>query len=151
MKSWVAYDVGANGSMCHLWEDGQTEFVDFKTTGLAGYISYLEHSNLLTVRMIGIEAVSSMPGQGVKSMFSFGQRYGELQGMLLGIKLGFDIIRPQQWQKTCHVTPKSGKKGVYVAMSKLYPSAELTGPKGGIMDGRCDALGLAHHLRVTYP
>lgn len=125
-------------------------FVDFKKSGLSGYVSYLEELDLIDIRMIAVEAVSSMPGQGVKSMFSFGQRYGELQGMLTTFKLGFDIIRPQQWQKTCHVKPKSGKQGVHEAISRLYPTAELTGPKGGLMDGRCDALGLAHYLRLTY-
>jgi len=153
MKLWAGIDPGANGSMCLLYENGDTAFVDFKSNKLSGYIDCFEvliREGLLP-SMIAIEAVSSMPGQGVKSMFSFGQRYGELQGMLSTFKLGFDIIRPQQWQKACHVVPKSGKKGVYETMSRLYPSAELSGPKGGILDGRCDALGLAHYLRITYP
>lgn len=153
MKSWLAFDPGANGSLCLLHETNAITFTDFKHGGLAGYIDGINH--LITYNfmptMIAIEAVSSMPGQGVKSMFSFGQRYGELQGMLATFKLGFDIIRPQQWQKCCHVVPKSGKKGVYEAVSRLYPNAELTGPKGGLLDGRCDALGLAHYLRITYP
>lgn len=154
MKSWLAFDPGANGSLCKLHEDNRALFIDFKEEALQGYITYIKamyETKLNLPTMIAIEKVSARPGQGVASMFSFGQRYGELQGMLATFKLGFDIIRPQQWQKCCHVVPKSGKKGVYEAISRLYPNAELTGPKGGLLDGRCDALGLAHYLRITYP
>lgn len=149
MKSWVAIDPGANGSLCRLYEDGSTFFIDFKKGGLHGYIDYL--SALLSAKQqitaIAIEHVASMSGQGVKSMFSFGQRLGELEGMLLTFKLNYTKIRPQVWQKACQIVPKSGKKGTFQVMSNLYPNAELLGPKGGILDGRCDALGIAHYLR----
>lgn len=147
MKSWLAFDPGANGSLCLLQENGDTFFVDFKTTGLKGYINFI---STITPTMTAIEAVSAMPGQGVTSMFSFGQRYGELQGMLITLNIGYDLVRPQAWQKLAHIPPKSGKKGIYEVISRLYPNADLTGLKGGVMDGRCDALGLAHYLRITY-
>ena len=99
--------------------------------------------------MVSVEQVSSMPGQGVKSMFSFGQRLGELEGMLQALKIGYIQTRPQAWQKTCKVQAKSGKKGIFEAISKIYPEAELLGSKGGIKDGRCDSLGIAHNLRLT--
>ena len=35
-------------------------------------------------------------------------------------------------------------------MQKLYPTAELYGNKGGLRDGRSDALGLAHFIRLKY-
>ena len=91
-----------------------------------------------------------MPSQGVRSVFSFGQRLGELEGMLQTLGLGYVMPRPQEWQKACGIKPKSGKKGTHEALSKIYPKAELLGPKGGINDGRCDALGIAHYLRGKY-
>jgi len=100
--------------------------------------------------MIGLEKVNAMPGQGVKSMFSFGERYGELQGMLQTLELGYVLVRPTEWQKACKVKPKSGKKGIHSVISKIYPKAELVGPRGGIIDGRCDALSIAHYLRGKY-
>jgi hypothetical protein len=100
--------------------------------------------------MIILESVASMHGQGVKSVFSFGQRLGELEGMLQTMELGYDKVRPQAWQKICGVKPKSGKKGIYETISKIYPKAELLGSRGGILDGRCDALSMAHYARKTY-
>jgi hypothetical protein len=157
MKYWVGIDPGASGALCILYEDNTLEFVDFKSTGLKGYIHRLV-SEIATPmgidklpHMTAIEKVHSMPGQGVKSVFSFGQRLGELEGMLQTLDIGYDQVRPMAWQKACGVKPKSGKKGVHEVMSKIYPKAELLGPQGGIKDGRCDALGIAHALRKTYP
>lgn len=157
MKYWVGIDPGATGAMCILHEDNSIEFIDFKTNKLKGYIQKLvsEIAGPMGLdnlpQMAAVEKVHSMPGQGVKSVFSFGQRLGELEGMLQTLDLGYDQIRPVAWQKACGVKPKSGKKGVHEVISKLYPKAELLGPQGGIKDGRCDALGIAHYLRKTYP
>lgn len=151
MKHWIGIDPGATGAMCILYENNTVVFKDFKTIGLQGYSEILMtrpiNSSLV---MVGLEKVNAMPGQGVKSMFSFGQRLGELQGMLITLKLGYVSPRPLEWQKACGVTPKSGKKGIYQAISKIYPNAALLGPKGGIIDGRCDALSIAHYLRGKY-
>jgi len=151
MKQWLGIDPGANGCMCCISDNGTITFTDFKTASLAGYIAYLESVLVLAFRMIAVEAVSAMPGQGVSSMFSFGQRLGEIEGMLQALTLGYDTVGPELWQKACHIPPKSGKKGTFEVMSRLYPTAELIGSKGGILDGRCDALGIAHYLRITYP
>jgi len=147
-KLYVAIDPGANGGLCILDDEGNMEFLDFKTSGIVGYAKLLKTIEKPT--MVAIESVSAMPGQGVSSMFSFGQRLGELEGMLQTLEIGYVTVRPQVWQKLCKVEPKSKKAGVYAAVSKIYPTAPLTGPKGGLIDGRCDALGIAHYLRQTY-
>ncbi len=143
----IAIDPGATGSMCHI-TDNKVSFLDFKRDGLVGYINYLKTIKKPTIA--SIEKVNSMPGQGVKSVFSFGQRLGELEGMLQTLEIGYVLTRPQEWQKACGVKPKSKKKGIYDVVSKIYPGLELIGPRGGILDGRCDALGIAHFLRKTY-
>jgi len=152
MKYFLGIDPGASGAMCALSENGDIIFKDFKDNNLQGYISWLK--DLIETHdkptMIVLEKVASMHGQGVKSVFSFGQRLGELEGMLQTLELGYDFVRPQVWQKECGVKPKSGKKGIHETISKIYPKAELLGPKGGIMDGRCDALSMAHYCRKTY-
>lgn len=152
MKYYLAIDPGATGSMCALSHDGNIIFKDFKENSLRGYISWLKdviatHGN---PAMIVVERVASMHGQGVKSVFSFGQRLGEIEGMLQTLELGYEFVRPQLWQKECGVRPKSGKKGIYETISKIYPSAELLGARGGVIDGRCDALSMAHYCRKVY-
>jgi len=143
-KLWIGIDPGANGCLCIL-SDTNIEFYDFKKIGLMGYKNLLKSIN---PTMIALELVRARPGQGVVSMFSMGQRVGELEGLLIGLEKGYIQVRPQEWQKTCKVPKKSGKKGIAETMLKMYPSAQLFGPKGGLLDGRADALGLAHHLRT---
>jgi crossover junction endodeoxyribonuclease RuvC len=150
MKSWIGIDVGKKGSLCRLYEDGAAFFVGFNLASYIGYLESIYQAKLPLPTMIAVESVSAMPGQGVSSMFSFGQRLGELEGMLQTLHIGYELVRPQAWQKSCQIPAKSGKQGTFEVMSKLYPLAELTGPKGGILDGRCDALGIAHYLRKTY-
>jgi crossover junction endodeoxyribonuclease RuvC len=46
-----------------------------------------------------IEQVSAMPGQGVTSMFNFGQSYGILKGMCSAMQLPMYFVRPAKWKK----------------------------------------------------
>ena len=148
VRSWIAFDPGASGAMCILFDDSSVTFVDFKPLGIPGYVDLCRATS---PEAIAIEQVYSRTGQGVKSVFSFGQRFGELEGMLQTLSLPYVTILPQRWQKFCGVVPKSGKPGVYTAISSLYPEAPLVGPRGGLIDGRCDALGIAHYLRFNTP
>ena len=153
----ISIDPGATGAMCLMEVDNNVvkniNFIDFKTDGLEGYINRLkmiDSNNNTNIIQIGIESVHSMPKQGVSSTFTFGQRLGELVGMLKTLKLGYEAVTPVKWQRLVGIKPKSGKSGIYESISRLYPRAELKGPKGGILDGRCDALGIAHYLRIRY-
>lgn len=151
----IAIDPGASGALCvmdinHL----AISFTDFKDKNILGYISELllivHNQDMYTIKAIIVEKVASMHGQGVKSVFSFGQRLGEIEGMLQTLGLGYIFVRPQEWQKVCGIPTKSGKKGIYETISRIYPDAELLGPQGGLKDGRCDALSMAHYARKTY-
>ena len=144
---WIGFDPGAKGAMAIIYEDGSFDLYDFEQYGINGYVTILQD---LKPSMAGSEWVSARPKQGVTSTFNFGQRFGELQGMLAALEIGFTMVRPRVWQAACAIKPKVGKKGIQTAMLKLYPKAELAGPKGGIKDGRCDALGVAHYLRKTF-
>ena len=46
-----------------------------------------------------IEQVSAMPGQGVTSMFNFGQSFGILKGICSAMQLSMYFIRPAKWKK----------------------------------------------------
>lgn len=149
-NTFVAIDPGASGSMCLLSYDGKSiEFIDFKSNGVKGYADRLRDCSESLI-MCCVESVSSMPGQGVKSMFSFGQRLGEIEGMFITLGIGYVMPKPQEWRKACGVPPKADKNGIFETISKIYPQADLRGPKGGLLDGRCDALSMAHYLRKTY-
>ena len=46
-----------------------------------------------------VEQVNAMPGQGVTSMFNFGQSYGILKGICSAMQLSMYFVRPAKWKK----------------------------------------------------
>ena len=46
-----------------------------------------------------VEQVSAMPGQGVTSMFNFGQTFGAIKGISATLKLPIFFVRPSKWKK----------------------------------------------------
>ena len=93
-----------------------------------------------------IERVHSMPGQGVASTFKFGTNYGIWRGVLSAFEIPFYTVGVHQWQKGV-IQKAQDKKPALAAASRLFPSAELYGPRGGGKDGRADALLIAHWCR----
>ena len=143
---YIGIDPGAKGSMC-LISNGKVVFKDFDLKEYSNTLkAFLDTDEL----MVAIEKVHAMPGQGVSSSFSFGQRLGELEGMLTALQIPYELVAPRDWQKACGIPAKSDKKGIASVIQKLYPTAELYGNKGGLRDGRSDALGLAHFIRLKY-
>lgn len=143
MAVYIGIDPGASGSMCIITETS-IEFYDFKKGGIPNYVKALQALDKNDTGFIYLEKVHSMTAQGVKSVFSFGQRFGELQGMLLTLGLDFNLVPPRTWQKQIGVEAKSGKEGIRKTVeSYLNDTTVLYGPKGGLLDGRCDALGIA--------
>ena len=48
---------------------------------------------------IVVERVNAMPGQGVTSMFNFGQTFGAIKGICAALELPIFFIRPAKWKK----------------------------------------------------
>mgnify|MGYP001487854715 FL=1 len=46
-----------------------------------------------------VEQVSAMPGQGVTSMFNFGQSFGLIKGICFAMELPIFYVRPTKWKK----------------------------------------------------
>ena len=145
---YIGIDPGAKGSMCVIG-NGNVLFKDFDLKEYSSILKAFLNTDD-TELMVAIEKVHAMPGQGVSSSFSFGQRLGELEGMLTALQIPYELVAPKDWQKACGIPAKSDKKGIASVIQKLYPTAELYGNKGGLRDGRSDALGLAHFIRLKY-
>ena len=70
-----------------------------------------------------VESVAAMPGQGVTSMFSFGENFGMIQGVLAAMGIPYQLVKPRQWKKAFSVT---GDKNTSVAVCKrLFPDVVL--------------------------
>ena len=46
-----------------------------------------------------VEQVNAMPGQGVTSMFNFGQTFGAIKGVCAALELPIFFVRPSKWKK----------------------------------------------------
>jgi crossover junction endodeoxyribonuclease RuvC len=95
-----------------------------------------------------VEKVGAMPKQGLSSTFKFGMGYGIAQACAISAGHRMTLIRPQSWKKIMLRDMKKDKGASCARAVQLFPSAELTGPRGGAKDGRCEALLLAELARL---
>lgn len=93
-----------------------------------------------------IEAVHSMPGQGVASSFKFGGSYFGLRMALIANGIPFEAVTPQRWQKAMGIVSKKGetktqhKNRLKARCQELFPGLEVT-------LATCDAVLLAEYAR----
>ena len=105
---------------------------------------------------LAIEEVHAIFGTGAKSTFNFGFNLGLLHAVLQLNSIPFHLVKPKVWQNTLGLptfkdtTVAERKTMIAEAVEAAIPTADIRGPKGGAMDGRSDALGIAHHLYVQY-
>ena len=59
---------------------------------------YLSEINIDEACVV-VEHVTAMPGQGVTSMFNFGQSFGVIKGICSAMQLPIHFIRPTKWKK----------------------------------------------------
>jgi hypothetical protein len=87
-----------------------------------------------------------------KSNFNFGYNVGAAHMLLSGVlytqEVELELIPPKKWQKGVGITVsgKAIKTAVAELARKLYPDCDIYGPRGGLIDGRADALMIAHYL-----
>ena len=68
-----------------------------------------------------IEQVSAMPGQGVTSMFNFGQTFGSIKGICAALGLPIFYVRPAKWKKHFELI-NSSKDASRTKVIEMYPS-----------------------------
>lgn len=160
----VGIDPGNKGALCLLIPE--TKQIAFKeTTERAKELYYwfrlIESEFNLAVCMI--EDVSAIHGSAAKATFSFGANVERMNVIPEIAEISIDKVRPKAWQKHIGLTVPANlagsqnaakrsrfiKKEVANIASRLYPKADLFGPKGGLLDGRSDALMIAHYAART--
>ena len=68
-----------------------------------------------------VEQVNAMPGQGVTSMFNFGQTFGAIKGICAALKLPIFFVRPSKWKKYFELINCS-KDSSRTKVIEMYPS-----------------------------
>ena len=96
----IGIDVGKNGGIA-IWMNDKYNSIKMPET-TADMYSYLSKckdmakSKNVSIRAY-LELVHAMPNEGVKSAFSFGKNFGELQGILTSLEISFETVSPQKW------------------------------------------------------
>ena len=93
-----------------------------------------------------VEQVGAMPGQGVSSMFAFGESFGLAKGVLAGLRISTSTVTPSKWKKAMGVN--AGKDGSRAKAAQLWPSqaGEFKRVKD---DGRAEACLIAEWARLN--
>ena len=95
-----------------------------------------------------IEQVSAMPGQGVTSMFNFGQSFGILKGICSAMRLPVYYVRPTKWKKYFNLI-NSEKDASRTRAIEIFPyfSSQLSKKKD---NNKADAILIASFFYETY-
>jgi len=157
----IGIDPGISGSICFL-EDGIIKDVIEMPTMTEGKknkkqvngsqifneislkIKSFEKKNIKVV----IEQVSAMPGQGVTSMFNFGQSFGILKGICSAMQLPIYFVRPAKWKKYFNLI-NSEKDASRTRAIEIFPyfSSNLSKKKDS---NKADAILIASYFHETY-
>ena len=71
--------------------------------------------------VVVVEQVNAMPGQGVTSMFNFGQSFGAIKGVCAALNLPIYFVRPSKWKKYFDLINAS-KDSSRTKVIEMYPS-----------------------------
>jgi crossover junction endodeoxyribonuclease RuvC len=89
-----------------------------------------------------IEKVGAMSKQGVVSTFSFGCGYGQIQGVLAGLGIPYELVLPQAWKKSILAGTAKDKDAAIAYCRRAFPDIPLImpgcrTPHDGISDALC--------------
>lgn len=123
----IGIDPGQSGGIV-LLEDGEPPHVH-KMPETDGDVRDLLHELAVGLRtdvFAWLEQVGSMPGQGVSSSFKFGRNFGFLAGVLTGLNIPHELVRPQKWQKAMGCLTGGDKNVSKAAAQRLWPRLKWT-------------------------
>tara|TARA_B100000886_G_scaffold326408_1_gene272895 strand:+ start:2461 stop:2955 length:495 start_codon:yes stop_codon:yes gene_type:complete len=156
----IGIDPGISGSICFLLDGKILEVLEMPTMAegkknkkqVNGSQIYNDINRVINknqnqeVRVI-IEQVSAMPGQGVTSMFNFGQSFGILKGICSAMKLPMYFVRPAKWKKYFNLI-NSEKDASRTKAIEIFPnfSQELSKKKDA---NKADAILIASFYNET--
>ena len=157
----IGIDPGLSGSICFLENGKIADVIEMPVMAegkknkrqVNGDQLYNEISTKINqkkkhdIRVI-IEQVSAMPGQGVTSMFNFGQSFGILKGICSAMQLPMYFVRPAKWKKYFGLI-NSEKDASRTKAIEIFPyfSTNLSKKKDS---NKADAILIASFYNDTY-
>ncbi|WP_440939464.1 crossover junction endodeoxyribonuclease [Candidatus Pelagibacter sp.] len=156
----IGIDPGISGSICFFKDGRIIEVIEMpvmtegkknkkQVNGAQIYNEFLKRINKKEdeIRVV-IEQVSAMPGQGVTSMFNFGQSFGILKGICSAMQLPMFFVRPTKWKKYFNLI-NSQKDASRTRVIEIFPyfSTQLSKKKDS---NKADAILIASFYYETY-
>ena len=156
----IGIDPGISGSICFFKDGKILEVIEMpvmtdgkknkkQVNGAQIYNEFLKRINRKDdeIRVV-IEQVSAMPGQGVTSMFNFGQSFGILKGICSAMQLPVFFVRPARWKKYFNLI-NSQKDASRTRAIEIFPyfSPQLSKKKDS---NKADAILIASFYYETY-
>ena len=130
----IGIDPGLSGSICFLIDGKILDVIEMPTMAEGKknkrQVNGSQVFNEITKRTkeyqknqvrVVIEQVSAMPGQGVTSMFNFGQSFGVLKGVCTAMQLPMYFVRPAKWKKYFNLI-NSEKDASRTRAIEIFPS-----------------------------
>jgi crossover junction endodeoxyribonuclease RuvC len=157
----IGIDPGISGSICFLDNGKILDVIEMpimtdgkknkkQVNGSQVYNEITKRIKLfekIQIRVV-IEHVSAMPGQGVTSMFNFGQSFGILKGICTAMQLPMYFVRPAKWKKYFNLL-NSEKDASRTRAIEIFPyfSSQLSRKKDS---NKADAILIASFYHETY-
>lgn len=140
----IGIDPGKKGAMAIISGDGISVYAFDETAYNSQFAEIVKKGD--GVRCC-LEHVGAMPGQGVTSMFSFGDNFGFIRGLLTAHNIPYELVRPQKWKKEYSIT--ADKNSAITVCSRLFPDVSLlpTSRCRKPSDGFAEALLMAEYAR----
>ena len=157
----IGIDPGISGAICFFQNGEITDVIDMPSMADGKknkrQINSQQVFNEVSERIINIpkkeiivviEQVSAMPGQGVTSMFNFGQSFGVLKGICSAMQLSMYFVRPAKWKKYYGLI-KTEKDASRTKVIEIFPyiSYKLSKKKDS---NKADAILIANFFNNTY-
>lgn len=153
MTAWIGIDPGMGGALAlYLPYSEEVKVKVADTPLLNGELDYWTLGSIVKgwavahdVRGVTIERVHSMPRQGVKSMFTFGQANGAVKQAVASAGLTFTIVPPGTWKLIYGLQGgKDFKKHSRLKAATMFPEQAMLFARAKD-DGRAEAAMLAHY------
>jgi hypothetical protein len=160
MPRFLGIDPGAKGSFCILDPYGAITF-DAAPTAFKDSFKLFQGLKFMVATIgsftaVAVEEVHSLYGMSAKSNFNFGRNVQAITSLLQHIPIEFELVKPKEWQAAVGIPPPKEREGadikhlVAARAESLYPDVSLRGPRGGLLDGKSDALMIAHYLFMKW-
>ena len=126
--------------------EGEKSKRRYNTAAMAELLQPYKHAFCIPDVLVILEAVHSMPKQGVASSFCFGQGLGMWQGIIAALGIPLEMPSPQRWKKEIMADQGRDKDAARFKAIQLFPTlaTQLSRVKD---DGRAEALLMAEYGR----